>query len=33
MILRHFDSQSTGSAIFSDEDAKKLLREGGWFNA
>jgi len=33
MILQNFDSQSTSSEIYSDEDAKELLREGGWFNA
>jgi hypothetical protein len=32
MILRNFDSQSMSSAIYSDESAKELLREGGWFN-
>ena len=33
MILQKFDSQSVSSAIFADDDAKSLLREGGWFNA
>jgi len=33
MILEKFDSQSTGSEILNDKDAKELLREGGWFNA
>ena len=33
MILDKFDSQSGSSEIYSDEEAKKLLREGGWFNA
>ena len=32
MILERFDSQSTGSEILNDEDAKELLHEGGWFN-
>ena len=33
MILDKFDSQSGSSEIFHDDEAKKLLREGGWFNA
>ena len=33
MILEKVDSQSGSSEIYSDEDAKELLREGGWFNA
>ena len=31
MILTSFDSQSMSSAIFSDDEARELLKEGGWF--
>lgn len=33
MILQRFDNQSVGSAIFTDDRAKEILREGDWFNA
>jgi len=33
MVLSAFDTQIGSSAIFADEDAKDILREGGWFNA
>jgi hypothetical protein len=32
MILTRFDSQTMSSAIFSDDEARELLKEGGWFN-
>ena len=31
MILTNFDSQAMSSAIFSDDEARELLKEGGWF--
>ena len=31
MILTKFDSQSMSSGIFSDDEARELLQEGGWF--
>ena len=33
MILQRFDNQAIGSSIYTDDDAKAILREGGWFNA
>lgn len=31
-ILRIFDSQAMGSGLFSDDEARQLLEEGGWFS-
>lgn len=33
MILQRFDNQAISSAIYTDDNAKEILREGGWFNA
>ena len=32
-IIRNFDSQSRSASIHSDEQAKNILKEVGWFNA
>ena len=32
MILQNFDNQAVSSEIFSDDVARELLKEGGWFN-
>ena len=31
-ILRVYNSQVLSSGIFSDDEARELLQEGGWFN-
>ena len=31
MVLSNFDNQAVSSEIYADDDAKDILREGGWF--
>lgn len=31
-ILRLYDTQVMSSGIFSDDEAREILQEGGWFN-